>query len=450
MKLSQKLSSWLTGVVAIIVFVAVHLLISRKGISPYWAQVVQMGCVTTVTSIGLNIIYGFNGQFSLGHIGFYAIGAYASALVTKDWLSQWSGSNLGAFSFIVALEIGAVVAVAVVGLLRMGSLRKRTREWLQAYVSNFEAKFLSTLVALVVAAVAIALGTLVGWIVQTLLPSLLGPALEAASPDVAQNAVFFLALIAGAILAGLVGFLVGMPLLTLTSDYFGIATLGFAIMIYSALQNSDLVVPTMKGARGMVGIPRLSTWAWVFWLMVAVAIITRNFLYSSQGRATVSVREDEVAAKAMGIDVVRYKTIAFAMGCFFAGLAGGLYAHLYSFLHPSTFHFIKGFDPLIIIVLGGLGSMTGTIVASFGWAFVLEGLRVILPQGFEDWRFVIYPVILLVVMLLRPQGLFGGLELGFLKAPRPALREVKAAPSLTEPVQALATNPSGQSNGEEV
>jgi len=111
---------------------------------------------------------------------------------------------------------------------------------------------------------------------------------------------------------------------------------------------------------------------------------------------------------------------------------------------------VKGFDPLIIIVLGGLGSMTGTIVASFGWAFVLEGLRVILPQGFEDWRFVIYPVILLVVMLLRPQGLFGGLELGFLKAPRPALREVKAATARAEPIQALVTNPSGQSNGEEV
>ena len=164
----------------------------------------------------------------------------------------------------------------------------------------------------------------------------------------------------------------------------------------------------------------------------------------------VSVREDEVAAKAMGIDVVQYKAIAFAMGCFFAGLAGGLYAHLYSFLHPSTFHFVKGFDPLIIIVLGGLGSMTGTIVASFGWAFVLEGLRVILPQGFEDWRFVIYPIILLVIMLLRPQGLFGGIELGFLKAPRPALREVKAAPALAEPIQALATDPPGQSNGEEM
>ena len=178
----------------------------------------------------------------------------------------------------------------------------------------------------------------------------------------------------------------------------------------------------------MVGIPRWSTWGWVYWLLVVVVIITRNYIYSSPGRATVSIREDETAARAMGIDTVRYKAIAFSMGCLFAGLAGGLYAHLYSFLHPSTFHFVKGFDPLIIIVFGGLGSMTGTIIASFGWAFVLEGLRVLLPQGFEDWRFVIYPVILLVIMLLRPQGLFGGTEFGFMKKPVPAL--CRADPSV--------------------
>ncbi len=427
MKPSQRLSSLLTGVVTVVIFIAVHLLISREVISTYWAQVLQMGCVTAITCTGLNIIYGFNGQFSLGHIGFYAIGAYASALVTKDWRSQWSGSSMGAFSFIVALEIGAVVAVAAGGFLRVGALRKRAREWLKAYVSDFEANFLSTLVGLAVAALALAVGVLAGRLVQAQLPGLLEPVLEGLPPEVGLNVIFFLALISGAVLAALIGFLVGMPLLTLTSDYFGIATLGFAIMIYSALQNSDLVVPTMKGARGMVGIPRLSTWAWVFWVLVVVVIVTRNYIYSSQGRATVSIREDEVAAKAMGIDVVRYKAIAFAIGCFFAGLAGGLYAHLYAFLHPSTFHFVKGFDPLIIIVFGGVGSMTGTIIASFGWAFVLEGLRVLLPQGFEDWRFVIYPVILLIVMLLRPQGLFGGTEFGFLKAPVPALRKAKPA-----------------------
>jgi branched-chain amino acid transport system permease protein len=427
MRRVRGLSSWVSAAVAVIVFVGVDTLVSRQIISTYWAQVVQMGCVAAITSLGLNLIYGFNGQFSLGHIGFYAIGAYASALITKDWTTRWSGSSVGALSFIVALQVGVVVAAVVTTVLRVGTLRKWARDRLSAYVSNFEAIFLSTLMGLVLSGVAIAVGFFVGREVQRYLPVLLEPALAGASPEIAQTIVFALALVVGALLAALVGFLVGMPLLTLTSDYFGIATLGFSIMVYNALQNSDLVVPTMKGARGMVGIPRWTTWGWVFGCLVVVIVIARNYVYSSQGRAAVSVREDEVAAKAMGIDTVRYKAISFALGCLFAGLAGGLYAHLYSFLHPSTFHFVKGFDPLIIIVFGGLGSMTGTLVASFGWAFVLEGLRVLLPQGFEDWRFVIYPVILLIIMLLRPQGLFGGTELGFLKGPSVATDRCKPA-----------------------
>ena len=132
----------------------------------------------------------------------------------------------------------------------------------------------------------------------------------------------------------------------------------------------------------------------------------------------VSVREDEIAAKAMGIDTVRYKTLAFVIGSFYAGLAGGLYAHLYAFLHPSTFHFVKSFDIWIIVVFGGVGSITGTVIATFGWAALLEGLRIFLPSGTETWRFVVYPILLLLVMLLRPQGLFGGMELGFLKPPK--------------------------------
>ena len=107
-----------------------------------------------------------------------------------------------------------------------------------------------------------------------------------------------------------------MPLLRLGSDYFGIATLGFAIMMYTALQNSDLVIATMKGARGMVGIPRWTNWGWVFGALVLSAIIMRNLVHSSQGRAIMSVREDEIAAKSMGIDTTKYKTVAFSVGAF--------------------------------------------------------------------------------------------------------------------------------------
>ena len=109
--------------------------------------------------------------------------------------------------------------------------------------------------------------------------------------------------------------------------------------------------------------------------------------------------------------------MAFVIGAFYAGLAGGLYAHLYAFLHPSTFNFLKSFDIWIIVVFGGVGSITGTIIATFGWAALLEGLRIALPSGTETWRFVIYPIALILIMLLRPQGLFGGLELGFLEGP---------------------------------
>jgi len=194
----------------------------------------------------------------------------------------------------------------------------------------------------------------------------------------------------------------------------------------------------MKGARGMVGIPKLTTWVWAFFFLLAVVVIMRNMLHSSTGRAVVAVREDEVAAKAMGIDVAGYKILAFVVGSTFAGIAGGLFAHNLAFLHPNTFNFIQSFNPLIIVVFGGLGSMTGTIFAGFAWGLVLEGvLRVYLPQGFETWRFVIYPVILLVMMLLRPQGLFGNFEVPFLRqAPFSFRRPAATAPALPVAEQA--------------
>jgi len=213
-------------------------------------------------------------------------------------------------------------------------------------------------------------------------------------------------------------------LLRLSSDYFGIATLGFAIVVYTALQNSDLVIATMKGARGMVEIPRWTTWIWIFVVLAVLVIVMRNLLHSSHGRAIISVREDEVAAKAMGINITQSKAVAFAVGGFYAGIAGGLYAHLMGFLHPSTFNFIRGFDPLIIIVFGGLGSMTGTLVAAALFSLIIEGLRVVLPQGFEDWRFVIYPILLLIIMLLRQRGLLGSVEWGWMRAPLAPIRDI--------------------------
>jgi branched-chain amino acid transport system permease protein len=148
---------------------------------------------------------------------------------------------------------------------------------------------------------------------------------------------------------------------------------------------------------------------------MGAVLLVRNFVYSSHGRACISVREDEIASEAIGIPTTRYKTLGFVLGCALAGLAGGLYAHLYTFLHPMNFDFLKSLDVLLIVVLGGLGSISGTVVAACAWTLLLEGLRVILPSQILDWRLVIYPLLLIVVMLLRPRGLFGGNEFRFLR-----------------------------------
>jgi branched-chain amino acid transport system permease protein len=198
--------------------------------------------------------------------------------------------------------------------------------------------------------------------------------------------------------------------------------------MYVLANNSDTILgfQEMKGARGMVGIPPLTTWIWTFSFLCLSLLVVRNLLYSSPGRAILSVREDETAAKAMGIDVVRYKLITFVIGSALAGLAGALYAHLYAFLHPSIFHFIKSFDPLIIVVFGGLGSMTGTVLAAIVWALLLQGMAVsLLPSNLLEWRYVLYAVALVVMMLVRPQGLMGGRELGFLKNVRAAVSRKK-------------------------
>ncbi len=192
--------------------------------------------------------------------------------------------------------------------------------------------------------------------------------------------------LAGAFAAEM-SFLVGLPILTLGSDYFGIATLGFSIVLQTLMVNSDTILPfpEMKGGRGMIGIPKLvnqDTWVFAFVFLVGVIVVMRNLIRSSTGRTVMAVREDEVASKAMGVDVAGTKLLAFVIGSLFAGIGGAVYAHWAGFLSPNTFSFLKGFDPLIIVVFGGLGSMTGTIAASFGWIFFLEGfLRVLLVEA---------------------------------------------------------------------
>ena len=158
-----------------------------------------------------------------------------------------------------------------------------------------------------------------------------------------------------------------------------------------------------------------------------------------------AVREDETAAKAMGINVAQNKLLAFVVGSLFAGLGGAVYAHYIGFLSPGAFTFLLGFNPMIIVVFGGLGSMTGTLAASFGWIFFLEGLlRVLLGQLGTDaptWRYVLYPIALLLLMLLKPSGLLGNVEWGFFK--KPSFARVRTGAGAT-PASAGAAGEGGQ------
>ncbi len=299
----------------VIAFYAVIRTVETTGLlNDYWQRVLDQALIATMGAMGLSIIYGFTGQFSLGHAAFYGLGAYTAGMVGKLY---GDGGYL----------------------------------------------------------------------------------------------MFFVALFAGAAMAGLLALVIGLPILRLRSDYLGIATLGFGIIVKVAMDNSNRIHPALGGATGMSGTPQMANFDIIFLFTILVIILTRNFVFSTYGRACTAVREDEIAADVMGIDTTRIKVMAFVLGCSLAGLAGAIYAHRYPFLHPTSFDFLKSFDFLLIVVLGGLGSMTGTIITAVAWVFLLEGLRFVLGESFIDFRGVIYALILIVSIILRPQGIFSGKEL---------------------------------------
>jgi len=400
-RLRKPTVSFVVG--GVLVFVVVQLLLSLGVLNNFWRGIIFWGAALTMVSLGLNLIYGFNGQFSLGQYGFYAIGAYAAADVTWRWThDDASGIVVVVFGVLLALLLYAGVGRILRGFYRV------------TVMSKFTFYVIVTILAFWIT---------VQFLVPVLAPVVTG-VLGALPAAISQQVVFFVALAGGAALAGIVSFLFGIPVLELGSDYFGIATLGFTIIVKVLLDNTDTILPfaEMKGARGMIGIPQWTTWPWIFVSLMLVILVMRNLLHSSTGRAMVSVREDERAAELVGIDVTQAKILAFVVGSIFAGLAGGIRAHDLAFLHPQSFAYIQSFNPLIIVVLGGLGSMSGTIITGFLWILMLEGfLRLYLPQGFETWRFVVYPMVLLLMMLLRPEGLMGRYEVPFLRQKLPAL-----------------------------
>lgn len=213
---------------------------------------------------------------------------------------------------------------------------------------------------------------------------------------------FIPAILIGAAAAGVVGLLVGLPTLRLRGDYLAIATLGFGEIIRKVVENLDYV----GGPRGLMGIKGYTTFGWTFFFTAISVWFVVNFINSTHGRAAISIREDEIAAEAMGVNTTKYKVMAFTIGATLAGLAGGLFAHKLMFLHPSSFDFLKSVDFLVMIVVGGMGSITGAGIAAVFLTVLSESLRKLV-----EIRMIVYSLLLVVIMLTRPQGLFGGKEL---------------------------------------
>ena len=220
---------------------------------------------------------------------------------------------------------------------------------------------------------------------------------------------FIVAILGGAVVAAIAGLIVGGPTLRLKGDYLAIATLGFAEIIRIIFVNVDYA----GGAAGMQ-VTQQSTWTTAFVLMVITIIVISNFTKSRHGRACIAIREDEIAADSMGINTTYYKILAFTLGSFFAGAAGAIYAHNFYIIQPTAFGFLKSFDILIYVVLGGLGSLSGAIIAAIFLTIISDYL-----QAFPEIRMILYSLVLILVMLYRPNGLLGTKELSdVLKFPK--------------------------------
>lgn len=328
------MKKWIKLVGAVVILIGLQLLSNYLLFQgpilqgPYLYQILILAGINIILAVSLNLINGITGQFSIGHAGFYAVGAYTSASVV-----YYAGPSIrSALSFM---------------------------------------------------------------------------------PTQIQDPVLLLlGLTAGAILAGLAGLAVGIPSLRLRGDYLAIVTLGFGEIIRVLIVNID----TIGGSRGFVGITKLSNFFWVYLFVVITIMTVRNLLQSSFGRAFISIRDDEVAAEAMGVDTTRFKVLSFVISSMFAGIAGGLFAHFTMYLHPNSFTFIKSIEIIIMIVIGGLGSISGAVLGAALYTVLLEVFR-----EFQSYRLVVFSIVLILIMIYRPQGILGSRKV-FRKKLRPGLK----------------------------
>ena len=287
-------------VFALVIYGIIMGLTSAGMLSAFWQLNLIFAGLNIILAASLNLINGYTGQFSLGHAGFMAVGAYVGVVLT----------------------------------------------------TNF-------------------------------------------------HVAFPLAILAGGVTAGLLGALIGLPTLRLRGDYLAIATLGLGEIVRIVIIN----VPYVGGAAGFKGIQHLTNFTWVFFLMLITLFVIKNFVNSRHGRACLAIRENEIAAESMGVNTTKYKVLAFTIGAFFAGVAGVLFGHNMYILSPASFTFMQSFNILIMVVMGGLGSMTGSIAGALVVTFLSAALA-----SFPNARMIIYALALILLMFYRPQGLFGYVE----------------------------------------
>jgi branched-chain amino acid transport system permease protein len=239
----------------------------------------------------------------------------------------------------------------------------------------------------------------VGAYLSAAVTMLLGPKLLGESGGTAwqQSGLFFAALVAGGLSAAFAGLLVGMPSLRLKGDYLAIVTLGFGEIIRVVFQNYE----PLGGALGLNGIPAYTTIFWVLAFAALTVFTIYCLVHSTYGRGFLATHDDEIAAEAVGLNTTRYKIVAFVVGAFFAGIAGGLYGHFKQTISASGFDFTRSIEIVVMVILGGMGNTLGVILAAVLLTLLPEVLR-----GFSDYRMIIYSLLLVVLMLVRPQGLF--------------------------------------------
>ena len=216
--------------------------------------------------------------------------------------------------------------------------------------------------------------------------------------------LFVIGIIFGGICAAICGLIIGVPALRLKGDYLAIITLGFAEIIRVVMQNIDGVLgfTLTGGAKGLTGIPSYTNFLNTFIVVAISLFLIHTMMKSRHGRAILSIRDNEIAAESCGVNTTYYKTLAFVASAFFAGVAGGLYAGCIGVMAPAKFGFMKSIEILVMVVLGGMGSMLGSVISATVLTILPEALR-----GVSDYRMVVYAVVLILVMIFRPEGLLG-------------------------------------------